>query len=323
MVVITGASSGIGRAAATTFAERGASVVLAARSGDALRDAVRECDPSGARSLAVPTDVTDERAVEELAQRAVERFGRIDVWVNNAGVIAYGQFQDTPSEVYRRVVEINLFGQLNGARAALERFEAQESGVLVNLASVWGRVTSPYVGPYVVSKFGVRSFSESLRQGLRDRSGAEDVHVSTILPESIDTPIFSHGANYSGRPVRPVPPIADPDRVVRAIVRCAERPRPEVTVGLVGHLVEWGDALMPTRLYNRLMPILFRRTAFGPGAAGPTPGNLFEPAPETGRVDGGWRQTKGARVRRRVAAAGLVAAPLAAAEGLRRRRTGR
>jgi NAD(P)-dependent dehydrogenase (short-subunit alcohol dehydrogenase family) len=312
VAVVTGASSGVGRAAARALAERGASVVVAARSEPDLEEAARECRAAGAQALAVPTDVGDEAAVRALARRALDEFGRIDVWVNDAGVIAYGHFEDIPSDAYERVIRTNLLGEIYGARAALEAFHEQRSGVLVNLSSLWGRVTSPYVSPYVVSKFGVRAFSECLRQGLRDQPDTKDIHVCTILPESIDTPIFRHAANYSGRSVQAVPPIADPQRVVRAILRCVERPKPEITVGMAGHLLEWGHALTPPRLYNRIVPRVFDWTVFGSNGVEPTAGNLFAPMAELNRVDGGWRRTPGARWRRRVAVGSVVAAPLIA-----------
>ncbi len=132
VVVITGASSGIGRATALAFARRGATVVVAARREQALRGVATECEQLGGRALAVPTDVTDEAAVRSLARRAVESFGRVDVWVNNAAVGLFGRFEDTPLEAYRRVIETNLFGYIYGARAALPIFREQGSGVLIN-----------------------------------------------------------------------------------------------------------------------------------------------------------------------------------------------
>ena len=153
----------------------------------------------GAAAIALPTDVRDEAAVQALARASVERFGALDVWVNCAGVIAYGRFEEVPAEIFRAVIETNLFGQVHGARAALEHFRAQGSGVLVNLASVWGRVTTPDVSAYATSKFAVRAFSECLRHELRDVPG---IDVATILPQAVDTPIFAHataGASWWAR----------------------------------------------------------------------------------------------------------------------------
>ena len=182
-VVVTGASSGIGRATARLFAKHGARVVLAARSEQSLREVAGECEEVGGQALVVPTDVTDEEAVRELARQSVEVFGRIDVWVNNAGVMVYGPFEDVPTDVFRRVIETNLFGQIHGARAALSRFREQGGGVLINMSSEWGRLTSPHISAYVTSNFAIRSFSECLRQEL---AGEEDTHVVTILPQSVE-----------------------------------------------------------------------------------------------------------------------------------------
>ncbi len=286
VVVITGASSGIGRATARAFAERGASVVLAARSAEPLEDVAAECRAAGGRALPVPTDVAEDTDVQALARAAVERFGAIDVWVNNAAVMAYGRFDNVPGEVHRRVIETNLFGQLNGARAAIARFRRQGRGVLINIDSLYARMTSPYVSAYVASKFAVRGFSEVLRQELRD---AEDIHVCAILPASIDTPIFRHAANYTGRRIHPVPPVIDPQRVVNAILHSAARPRKEVVVGAAGRLLAWGHVVMPNT-YDRLVVPVMNRVGFRRRHAARSPGNVFAPMPETPSVTGGWRR---------------------------------
>ncbi len=214
--MITGASSGIGRGVAHAFAARGASVVLAARSAQSLAEVADECRERGGRALVVPTDVSDEAAVQALARRAVEQFGDIDAWVNAAAVWSYGRFEDTPAPVFRQIVETTLFGQVHAARAVLPQFRSQGHGVLVNICSLYGRLSSPYVSPYVTSKWGLLGFSEVLRQELRDTPG---IAVVTILPGAVDTPIYRHAANYMGRQIRPLPPVISPERVVAAVVR--------------------------------------------------------------------------------------------------------
>jgi len=290
VVVVTGASSGIARATAVAFAERGASVVLAARTEESLRAAAQECERAGSRALAVPTDVTDEAAVEALARRTGQVFGRIDVWVNAAAVIAYGEFEKTPTDVYRRVIETSLFGQIYGARAVLPYFRRQGSGVLINVASIWGSVTSPYVSAYVVSKFGVRTFSESLQEALRLERQTRDIHVCTILPQCVDTPIFQHAATYTDRRPKAVPPVIGPNRVVRAILRSVEHPRRQRSVGAFARFLELGHTVVPG-IYSRLVPTVMNLVAFSRHRASPNPGNLFEPMREWNRVEGGWRST--------------------------------
>jgi NAD(P)-dependent dehydrogenase (short-subunit alcohol dehydrogenase family) len=288
VVVITGASSGIGRAAAQAFAREGSRLVLAARASQPLQDAASECERAGAKALAIPTDVRDEAAVRALAERAVARFGRLDVWVNCAGVIAYGRFDDVPSEVFRAVVETNFFGQVHGARACLPRFREQRSGVLINMSSVWGRVTTPDVSAYVASKFAVRAFSESLRHELRDLPG---VDVATMLPQAVDTPIFDSAANYSGRAVRPVPPLVDPDEVAHGIVLCARSPKREVTYRRTGRALELLHSVLPS-LYERLLPAMFEAGNYGPATRPPSPGSVLVPGTSGHAVHGGWRRQR-------------------------------
>jgi NAD(P)-dependent dehydrogenase (short-subunit alcohol dehydrogenase family) len=298
VVVITGASSGIGRAAALRCARRGASLTLCARSRGPLEATARECEVAGAAVLFESVDVADEEAVEALAAAAVERFGRIDVWVNNAGVIAYGEFEQIPSEVFRRVIEINLMGQVHGARAALTRFKAQGSGVLINMSSVWGRVSSPQVAPYIVSKNAVRALAECLRGELPSDG---DVHITTMAPQAIDTPIFDHAANYSGHRIRAIPPVLSVDVVAAGIEACAENPKDEVSYGRSGRLLEALYALAP-RLYRRLAHRAFVRGTLGAGGVAPTSGNVLTSAgPHT--IDGGWRGRRRGDLRRAFAAA--------------------
>lgn len=192
--------------------------------------------------------------------------------MNNAGVLGYGRFDNTPPDVYRRIIETNLFGQIHGARAVLPHFRRQGSGVLINMSSVWGRVTSPYVSAYVTSKFAVRAFSDCLRQELR---GEDDIHVVTILPQAVATPMFERAANFTGHSVRQLPLARAPEEIAKRIVWCSEDPKREVTDRRFGRLVELAYTVAP-RLWNFVAPPLFRRLAFGAERQPATEGNVFE-----------------------------------------------
>lgn len=296
VVVITGASSGIGRGAARAFASRGDTVVLAARTADNLNQVAAECRALGARALVVPTDVSDESAVQQLAALAVEEFGRIDAWVNAAAVWSYGRFEDTPSPVFRQIVDTTLFGQIHGARAVLPRFRDQGHGVLVNVASLYGRLSSPYVSPYVTAKWGLLGFSEVLRQELRDTS---DIAVCTVLPGAVDTPIYRHAANYIGRDVRPLPPVVSPQRVVDAILRAVDHPKAQIIVGRTHHLGAWTHQFAP-RLYDRLVGPVIHLGALQNTPTQAHDGNVFVPdaGADAHGVDDGWRAHDHRRISR-------------------------
>lgn len=308
VVVITGASSGIGRATARAFAEKGASVVLAARREETLQEVATECRNLGARALVVPTDVTDEEATQELARRTVENFGRIDVWVNNAAVTLFGRFEEAPSDAYRRVFETNLFGYIHGARAALPYFREQGSGVLINVSSVVAKASQPYTSAYVASKFAIRGLSECLRQELI-LDGASNIHACNVMPASIDTPFFQHAANYTGRAPKALNPVYSAEEVARAIVRCARRPKREVVVGSAGRLLA-AQHTLSLGLYERAAARVIDLDHFQDRAAPPTVGNLFEPMPEWTGVSGGWKANGGGSARRALLAGAAAAVPV-------------
>ena len=313
--MITGASSGIGRATALEFARRGVPVVVAARRDEPLQTLAVECERAGAAALAVSTDVTDPAAVEELARLAVERFGSVDVWVNNAGVHAIGRFDEIPPDAFRRVLEVNFFGTVHGARTALRHFRERGRGVLVNNASVDGHVAAPYTAPYVASKWAVRGFSESLRQELRDTPG---VHVAVVSPAAIDTPFFQHAANYSGRALKALTPTYEPEKVARAIVGLAERPQREVIVGGAGKLIALQRRLSPA-LADRAFALQMQVDHFDDAPAGRTDGNLFEPLPQWTETRGGWQRVGRGTRRAAMATGAALAAAGAAAAALRHR----
>lgn len=273
VVVITGASSGIGRETAVRFAAEGCRLVLAARRQDELAETARLCREVGGVALVVPTDVSHEADVLMLARRAIEEFGEIDVWVNNAGVTLFALLTDRPFEEHKRVIETNLFGSIHGARAVVPHFKKQGHGVLINVGSVLSKVGQPYVPSYVISKFALRGLTETLRTEVAEH---RDIHICSFLPYAIDTPHFASGANFRGRHARPMPPLQSPEKVARAIVSLAARPRRERVVPRVASLgiaLHW---LFP-RTVERLLLRALARWHFDGRPLEPTGGNLNEP----------------------------------------------
>jgi len=221
-VVITGASSGTGRAIALAFAEKFDHLVLASRNLVALESVALECIQLGAAVKIVQTDVTEQGAMINLAAEASEITGSIDVWVNNAGVLAVGAFEETPLAVLDQVIKTNLMGYMHGAHAVLPYFKQQGKGVLINNISIGGFLPVPYGVGYSASKFGLRGFSAALKAEL---TAFPDIHVCDAFPAFLDTPGIQHAANYTGKQLKPAPPVYDPVRVAMAIVKLAENPQ--------------------------------------------------------------------------------------------------
>jgi short-subunit dehydrogenase len=287
VVVITGASSGIGRATALAFAAGQARLVLAARNEQSLEEVAEMCRRCGTEALVVPTDVRNEQAVVRLAGRTIAQFGRIDVWINNAGVTLYTPFLAAPEGVYRQVIETNLFGCINGVQAVLPIFRTQGHGTLINVSSVAATVTETYAGAYSISKSGIRALGTSLRQELL-LEGADRIHVCTVMPATVDTPIFQHAANYTGRTVRALPPVITAEQVASAIVRLTHTPKPEVYVGNAGRGIHLLATLAP-RFAERIMARYVDRLHFyNNQPAEPTEGNVLQSMPYWNRVSGGW-----------------------------------
>lgn len=216
-IVITGASSGIGKGTALKFAGAGANVVLAARRGELLEELAVECQAAGGRALAVPTDVSKEADIANLTRQAVSTFGRIDVWINNAGSGTVGRFEEIPLAEHVQVIETDLIGTIYGCHYALNQFRKQGGGNLINVASVIGKIPSPYFASYTAAKHGVVGLSESLRQEL-NVNHVRHIFVCTVMPMSMDTPFFEHAAAHTGHKIEPTRPFTSRNR---SSMRCS------------------------------------------------------------------------------------------------------
>ena len=289
VVVITGASSGFGRGTALRFAQFGATVVLAARRDAVLDEVARECEGAGGKATAIPTDVTSEIEMRRLAEGAVGEYGAIDVWVNNAGAGAIGRFEDIPLEDHVRVIDTDLLGTLYGSYFAMQQFRRQGAGTLINVASVIGKVPSPYFSSYAAAKHGVVGLSASLRQELAEEK-VDTIHVCTVMPTSFDTPFFEHAAQYTDHQASPIPPTYDPKEVVETIVGLATSPQDEVSVGGAAKVFNFAHHLFPG-MVERMMARQTHKSEFDKAAPDvETSGSLHRPMDTGTGVRGGWKK---------------------------------
>ncbi|MDO9430544.1 MAG: SDR family NAD(P)-dependent oxidoreductase [Pseudomonadota bacterium] len=287
VVVIAGASSGFGRGAALKLGAEGGKVVVAARRKGMLDEVVAEIEAGGGQALAVETDVSDPAQVTALAAAAIERFGRVDVWINNVGVGAIGYFWDIPIGDHARVVDVNLKGLIFGAHAALNLFRAQGYGTLINTGSIDSETPLALQNTYASTKAAVLSLSRILNEELK-LAGEEHIRVGTIMPWGVDTPWWTHAANYTGHAPR-MALLDDPQLVVDAIVHACLDPKEEQPVGwkakgsdishhLAPKLTEWVSA--------KLSKTEAEKASFMPE----TRGAIHEPVDDGLRIDGGIRE---------------------------------
>jgi len=228
VVVITGASSGIGRCAAALFGKHGWRVGLIARGADNLDAARKDVITAGGTASVAVADVADSAALEAAAVQIESELGPIDVWVNNAGVGVYGKFMDITEDEFRRLTETNYFGTVNGTRVALRRMLPRNQGTVVQVLSAISYRGVPLQSPYSGSKYALRGFTEAVRSELANDSSA--VHLTMVHPPAVNTPFYNHAVSHMPKPVRPPPPVYQPEIVADAIYLAATTRRREVKV---------------------------------------------------------------------------------------------
>jgi short-subunit dehydrogenase len=285
-IVITGASSGVGKAMALELARHGAKLVLAARRQNALDEVVQACNAAGARALAVTTDTRSLESIKELAVAAYQFGGAIDVWINNAGVLAAGALEQVPANVNEDVIRTNLLGYMHGAHTVLPYFKEQGYGLLINNISVGGWFPTPYGAAYTASKFGIRGFSEALKGEL---SAYPHIHICDLYPGFLDTPGIQHAANYTGKVLKPAPPVYSAQKVARVVAHLVQHPRKRVTIGASSGLLRLAFGLFPV-ISRTVTASVIRTYLKQADATEPNSGNILHPVEYGTSVEGGWRK---------------------------------
>jgi NAD(P)-dependent dehydrogenase (short-subunit alcohol dehydrogenase family) len=326
VVVITGASGGVGRATAHAFAKRGARIALLARGEKGLQECRDEVEALGGRALCVPTDVADHEQVEAAAARAESELGEIDVWVNDAMSTVFATFADVKPEEFKRATEVTYLGAVYGTMSALRRMRARNAGTIVQVGSALSYRAIPLQSAYCGAKFGIRGFTDSIRVELRHEGSA--VHITMVQLPGVNTPQFNWCRSKLPDHPQPVPPIYQPEIPAEAIYWAAHHRRRELWVGY-----STLQAIIGTKLSALAGDIYLARTGFSGQqmqdrpVPPDRPDNLFEPVSDKAATHGIFDDQAKPRSpqlwlsihRRAIAGAGLAAAAAGAAVGTLRR----
>ncbi|GAA3578169.1 SDR family oxidoreductase [Microlunatus spumicola] len=275
VVVVLGASSGIGRASALRLAARGARLVVGARSQPGLASLVQEITAAGGEAVHLVCDAADPDQVQRLADLAVSRFGRIDTWVNAAALSLFATFEDTTPAEFRRVVEVNYLGQVHGALAALPHLRAAGQGALISISSVESRVALPLHAAYSAGKHAVQGAMDALRRDLI--ADGAPISVTTVKPATIDTPLFTNSRNKMDRRPKGPPPVYSPEVVAACVEHAAEHPVRDLLAGGAAAQMLATEALAPKVMDLLLAKVAIRAESTREKVPGGSPGNLDAP----------------------------------------------
>ncbi len=275
VVVVVGASSGIGRETALQFAKQQAKLVVSARSKSGLASLVDEITQLGAESIAVPADVAVLEQVQTIANSAIERYGRLDTWVHAAATAVISPFEQVTPEEFKRVIDVNLMGQVYGAMVALPHLRRTGRGAFIAISSVEARRSMPLQTSYSASKHGVEGFLDALRAELRYEG--VPISITNILPSVINTPFYNKAMTKLGVKPTGVPPYYQPSLVAKAILHAAEHPTRDIIVGDVGRVIDLLQKIAPDLVDTLVgaIAVPFQRTTTVKSASDPN--NLFEP----------------------------------------------
>jgi NAD(P)-dependent dehydrogenase (short-subunit alcohol dehydrogenase family) len=277
VIAVTGASAGVGRAAVRRFARDGARLGLIARGRERLDAAAAEVERLGGEALVLPLDVAEPDAVDDAASQIEERFGPLDVWVNNAMATVFAPVRDTTPEEFRRATEVTYLGAVWGTMAALRRMLPRDRGTIVQVGSALAYRSIPLQAAYCGAKSAIRGFTESLRTELLHEGS--DVHVTMVELPAHNTPQFGWSRAKMPRKPQPVPPIFQPEVAAEAIFYAATHRRRELVVGWPAVKAVYGEKVAPGLLDRYLARSGYDAQQTEEPLDAEREGNLFEPVP--------------------------------------------
>ncbi len=271
--VITGASSGVGLATAQLFAKNGYNLVLAARGVEGLEKATAECNALGGKTIYKSTDMSEAKEVKDLVEFTLREFGRIDVWVNNAGVMASGKFEEIPMEINEQVIKTNLMGYMNGAYYVLPVFKEQNQGILINNVSIGGYMPVPFSSVYSATKTGIKGMMSGLQS---EYSVYPEIYICNVYPQVQRSTGNMHSAKYSDLDFKIPPFAADPRDTAKIIFNLVKNPKEDKFPDAISYILKLGHDIFPHSITNLSTNIMRMMMKFGNGKD--DEGNVLEPS---------------------------------------------